>query len=151
MWHPIKSLRMVLRCGKPHATWTTCLGRSGRGIYDCCQKRQASTQAPIIDRNLAPGTKSPDSRPLNNSSTRIAVLGGGITGVAATLWLGKLLPKAKITLFESSPRLGGWIMSTKCNVDGHEVIFEQGPRSLRPSLSFAGVATDQLVSTTAHL
>jgi oxygen-dependent protoporphyrinogen oxidase len=38
---------------------------------------------------------------------RIAVVGGGISGLAAALRISELLPHAKLDLFEASPRLGG--------------------------------------------
>jgi protoporphyrinogen/coproporphyrinogen III oxidase len=38
---------------------------------------------------------------------RIAVLGGGISGLAAAHRLAELLPEAELELFEASPRLGG--------------------------------------------
>jgi oxygen-dependent protoporphyrinogen oxidase len=41
------------------------------------------------------------------SSRRIAVIGGGITGLAAAHRLRELLPEAQVTLFEKSSRLGG--------------------------------------------
>jgi protoporphyrinogen/coproporphyrinogen III oxidase len=41
------------------------------------------------------------------SSRRIAVIGGGISGLAAAHRLVELQPAAKVTLFESSHRLGG--------------------------------------------
>jgi len=39
--------------------------------------------------------------------TRIAVIGGGISGLAAAHRLAELLPQAELELFEASPRLGG--------------------------------------------
>lgn len=41
------------------------------------------------------------------ASPRIAILGGGIAGLAATHRLRELLPNARITVFESASRLGG--------------------------------------------
>lgn len=38
---------------------------------------------------------------------RIAVVGGGITGLAAALTLRELLPAAEVTVYEQSPHLGG--------------------------------------------
>jgi oxygen-dependent protoporphyrinogen oxidase len=41
------------------------------------------------------------------AAARIAVIGGGITGLAAAHRLLELLPQAELALFEASPRLGG--------------------------------------------
>ncbi|KAF9775342.1 hypothetical protein IL306_006553 [Fusarium sp. DS 682] len=64
-----------------------------------------------------------------------AVLGGGLTGLTAAYYLAKKLPStAKITLYESSDRLGGWIKTDRVPVDiegkSGIVSFERGARSL---------------------
>ncbi|KAF4962529.1 hypothetical protein FSARC_9396 [Fusarium sarcochroum] len=66
---------------------------------------------------------------------KIAVLGGGLTGLTAAYYLAKKLPStAKITLYESSDRLGGWIKTDRVPVDiegkSGTVAFERGARSL---------------------
>lgn len=61
------------------------------------------------------------------------MLGGGITGLASAFYLSQELPDAKITLYEASPRLGGWLQSRRIDVGNGEVVFEQGPRTLRPT------------------
>lgn len=82
------------------------------------------------------------------SVTKVAVLGGGITGTVAALWLKEYLKdKVDITVFESSSRLGGWLQSSKHTVDGETVIFEQGPRSLRSTKTAEGLSTDYVVRT----
>ncbi|KAI9739111.1 MAG: oxygen-dependent protoporphyrinogen oxidase [Cirrosporium novae-zelandiae] len=63
---------------------------------------------------------------------RIAVVGGGITGLATAHYLARDLPSASITLFESGTRLGGWIRSDVVNLKDRHVLFERGPRTLRP-------------------
>jgi oxygen-dependent protoporphyrinogen oxidase len=45
--------------------------------------------------------------PLASTSPRIAVIGGGITGLAAAHRISELLPDAELSLFEAAPRLGG--------------------------------------------
>ena len=40
-------------------------------------------------------------------SQQFAIIGGGITGLAAALQLERQMPQSKITLIESSDRLGG--------------------------------------------
>ncbi len=76
-------------------------------------------------------TKSTSS--IEREVTDIAVLGGGITGLASAYYLSKALPDANITLFEGSSRLGGWLHSKQVNVGTGKVVFEQGPRNLRPT------------------
>ena len=57
---------------------------------------------------------------------RIAVIGGGITGLTAAYYLEKLAPPdCEITLFERSRRLGGVVSSPV--EDGFR--FEEGPDS----------------------
>ena len=82
----------------------------------------------------------------NPVAKKIAVLGGGITGLATAFHLLRQLPAAHVTLYESSKRLGGWIQSEKIDVDGSHVIFENGPRTLRNE-EWAAQVTKDLVST----
>jgi len=58
---------------------------------------------------------------------KIAILGGGISGLSAAWYLLKKDPRLEISLFEASSRLGGWIESK--NQDGF--IFELGPRTFQ--------------------
>ncbi|KAL8872803.1 MAG: hypothetical protein Q9174_001634 [Haloplaca sp. 1 TL-2023] len=90
-------------------------------------------------------------RPFTSSSSRndaksregnIAVLGGGITGLASAYYLARHLPRTNITLLEGSPRLGGWLRSTQVDVGTGKVVFEQGPRSVRPSRPNGWVTLD---------
>lgn len=63
---------------------------------------------------------------------RVAVVGAGISGLTYSFFLKKLRPDIKITIFESSLRVGGWISSRKLDLkDGSEVSLEKGPRTLR--------------------
>ncbi|KAG6005790.1 hypothetical protein E4U21_007623 [Claviceps maximensis] len=70
-----------------------------------------------------------------NDNGHIAVVGGGLTGLTTAYYLAKQLPStAKITLYEGSDRLGGWIRTDRVpvDVDGVKgtVSFERGPRTL---------------------
>lgn len=96
--------------------------------------------------HLLPGRFKPREDP-NPAAKEIAVLGGGITGLTAAYNLARSIPHANITIYEKSGRLGGWIESEVVPVTGGEVLFEWGPRSLRPSLEGAGWATANLIST----
>jgi NAD(P)-binding Rossmann-like domain len=81
----------------------------------------------------------------NIKAKNVAVVGGGITGLAAAYHLTKALPNAKITLFEAKKKLGGWLDSELIPVDSGEVLFEWGPRTLRHDGLGPGRYTRQLV------
>lgn len=81
----------------------------------------------------------------NIQAKNIAILGGGISGLATAYNLTKDIPFAKITIFEKQEKLGGWVDSEIVEVDDGSVLFEWGPRSLRPHLAGNGRATLQLV------
>ena len=48
-----------------------------------------------------------------NRRHKVAVIGGGITGLAAAHRLTELAPQAEVTLFESSDRLGGILRTVR--------------------------------------
>ena len=60
---------------------------------------------------------------------KAAIVGGGISGLAAAWFLLKKDPALKITLFESDSRLGGKIQTTKEN----GFLFEHGPNGFMDS------------------
>lgn len=65
----------------------------------------------------------------------VAVIGGGLTGLTTAYYLAKNLPpSARITIYEASDRLGGWIWTDRVPVDVQGirgiVNFERGPRTL---------------------
>ena len=80
---------------------------------------------------------------------RIAVLGGGISGLAAAWNLarkglvnaGGAGGQLEIALYEASNRVGGWIKSEKSK---EGAVFELGPRSLRTA-GIVGKTTLELV------
>jgi oxygen-dependent protoporphyrinogen oxidase len=80
------------------------------------------------------------------TGTRIAVLGGGITGLSTAYYLTKELPNAKITIYEGSERVGGWLSSKYVDVGNGKILFEQGPRTLRPH-GPAALVTLEMVSS----
>ncbi|KAL4955372.1 hypothetical protein BDW69DRAFT_121246 [Aspergillus filifer] len=63
----------------------------------------------------------------------VAIIGGGVTGLTAAYRLSRDPYCTKVTLYEKSNRLGGWIDSEKIKVDGGDIVFEYGPRTLRVS------------------
>jgi protoporphyrinogen/coproporphyrinogen III oxidase len=75
---------------------------------------------------------------------RFAVLGGGITGLSSAHYLTQELPNAKVTIYESGEKLGGWLKSKYVDVGSGRILFEQGPRTLRPSTP-ASLATLEMV------
>lgn len=79
---------------------------------------------------------------INNQIEDVAILGGGITGLACAYYLSRHLPNIKITLLEGSARLGGWLNTETINVGNGNIIFEQGPRSLRPAFPNGPVTLD---------
>lgn len=87
----------------------------------------------------------------NPNARNIAVLGGGITGLATAFELSRTVPGAKITIYETAKRLGGWMDSEIVPVDGGEVVFEWGPRTLRHTGDGSGVATVNLVCSCERL
>jgi oxygen-dependent protoporphyrinogen oxidase len=64
---------------------------------------------------------------------RIAVLGGGVAGLASAYFVSREFPKSKVTIFEAGDQIGGWIKSKKVKVPGGDIVFELGPRTLRNS------------------
>lgn len=62
---------------------------------------------------------------MSSLSPNVAVIGGGITGLAAAFYLRKLRPNARITLFESGSRLGGNIRTERRD----QFVVDAGPDS----------------------
>ncbi|KAI9006572.1 protoporphyrinogen oxidase [Phycomyces nitens] len=90
-------------------------------------------------------------------TTRIAVLGGGISGLSAAFYLSRLAPAtSKIVLIEANDRVGGWIRSQRVSpgtylstpddpaLDPQSVLLEVGPRSLRPVGPGGAVVLDMI-------
>ncbi len=84
-----------------------------------------------------------------SSSRRVAVIGGGIAGLAAAYRIGELDPTAQVTLFEASDRLGGSLWT----VERDGFLVEQGADSFITNVPWGvdlsrrvGLA-DELIST----
>jgi hypothetical protein len=88
---------------------------------------------------------------INPNAKNIAVLGGGITGLVTAFELSRTVPGAKITIYETAKRLGGWMDSEIVAVDNGEVVFDWGPRTLRHTGDGSGVATVNLVCSCERL
>jgi oxygen-dependent protoporphyrinogen oxidase len=70
--------------------------------------------------------------PQANHQPRVAVVGGGITGLAAAHRLLELNPRPQVSLFEAGPRLGGVLETT--NREG--CLVEEGPDGFRADPPF---------------
>ncbi|KAK6358676.1 oxygen-dependent protoporphyrinogen oxidase [Orbilia blumenaviensis] len=75
----------------------------------------------------------------------VAILGAGVTGLTAAYQLAHFSPETSITILEASPRTGGWIQSLKIPTSKGSIIFETGPRTLRP-WTVNGIITLNLIS-----
>ena len=65
---------------------------------------------------------------------KVAILGGGISGLAAAHYLKRFaVPVSQVAVFEASARFGGWIDSKRVEHSGRRFVFEKGPRTLRAS------------------
>lgn len=65
-------------------------------------------------------------------NAKVAVVGGGVSGLCFTYFLSKLRPDVQVTLFESQKRTGGWIYSCATKDEsGKPIMVEKGPRTLR--------------------
>ncbi|SNX86212.1 related to HEM14 - Protoporphyrinogen oxidase involved in heme biosynthetic pathway [Melanopsichium pennsylvanicum] len=98
-----------------------------------------------VKRSLTTSARTPA-----NDKKRIAVIGGGISGLTSAYRLASQLPKDRydIVLLEHQQRLGGWIQSERINLpsttDGATALIEKGPRSIRPA-GLAGLVMLELV------
>ncbi len=95
------------------------------GLHPLTRKSFTELQADLDEKPLWQG---PGADP---NVKDVAVLGGGITGLATAFELSRKLPDAKITIYEAAKKLGGWMESEVVPVGDGEVIFEWGPRTLR--------------------
>lgn len=65
---------------------------------------------------------------------RVAVLGGGITGLTAAHYLARHAENTHITLYEGGDKLGGWINGHAVGLNsasGDDILMQRGPRMLR--------------------
>jgi oxygen-dependent protoporphyrinogen oxidase len=90
-----------------------------------------------------PSAASPDAtttptRPKQN----VAILGAGITALSTAYHLLLTPDPPKLTIYEKSDRVGGWLQSKYVDLEhGHgSVLFETGPRNIRPAVPL-GLAT----------
>lgn len=63
--------------------------------------------------------------------------------MATAYYLTRDDPNVQVTLYEASDRVGGWLSSKRVDVHDGSILFEAGPRTLRPHAN--GVLTARLV------
>ncbi|PHH78287.1 hypothetical protein CDD82_3143 [Ophiocordyceps australis] len=74
----------------------------------------------------------------SNEGEHVAIVGGGLTGLTTAYYLAKRLPRTtRLTVYEASDRLGGWLQTERVaaeamglGMDGGSIAFERGPRTL---------------------
>ncbi|MCJ1295524.1 oxygen-dependent protoporphyrinogen oxidase [Xylographa carneopallida] len=86
----------------------------------------------------------PDQQHSAQKVEEVAILGGGITGLASAFYISEAFKDVHVTLYEASSRLGGWLRSSSVDVGNGKVVFEQGPRTLRPNVPNGLVTLDLL-------
>lgn len=75
----------------------------------------------------------------------VAILGGGLTGLATAFWLTRQIPNANIIIYEKSHRLGGWVDSEIVPVGNDKILFEWGPRTVRCAFDGAPLSMIDMV------
>src|SRR5688572_25296313 len=92
---------------------TTRDGAFRYGVLQCTiMPSPAGSSSPV-----PPLSARQEPRPPVLGPRRVAIIGGGISGLAAANRLREVDPTAEITLFEASNRLGG-VLQTDCSRDG---------------------------------
>ncbi|KFY39269.1 hypothetical protein V495_06041 [Pseudogymnoascus sp. VKM F-4514 (FW-929)] len=121
----------------PEARLVTLLRQCYRSPRCLTTTRALATSSPRRLRAGRLSYKAGSERSYTTGHTpdNVAVLGGGITGLIAAAMVARRNPNAKVTLYEGSSRLGGWVHSEVVQSSDGPVVFEDGPRSLRPGTS----------------
>lgn len=121
------NLRRSIQPSTPYSSFAPAAATTARTLSATRSERFRGTSAP---RSYA--TVSNPEAPKD-----IAVLGGGLTGLTTAYYLTRFHPQAKITLYESDDRLGGWIDTKKVDVKNAQgedatISFERGARAVSP-------------------
>ncbi|KAK2821818.1 hypothetical protein FQN49_007643 [Arthroderma sp. PD_2] len=82
----------------------------------------------------------------SRDNQRVAVIGGGITGLTTAFNLAQKKAPIQVTIYEKSQQLGGWMQSETIQTDGGKVVFEYGPRTLRCSQPYDVLPTLELLA-----
>jgi NAD(P)-binding Rossmann-like domain len=99
------------------------------------QTKHSSLVSEVFGKQLT-GSNCKQRRAIHsrNAPYSVGVIGGGITGLTTVFRLTEDPNCTHITLYEKSSQLGGWLQSETVEVDGGEVVFEYGPRTLRTAV-----------------
>lgn len=139
------SCRATRACSSPHQTGSHTPRHISRPFSSSAPALiLASPPCPIQSRWLdANGASLSRSRrgyataSSPNLPSDIAVLGGGLTGLTTAYYLTRFNPDAKITIYESQARVGGWIDTEQVEVTtlagtDETISFERGARVVSP-------------------
>ncbi|KAF8476898.1 hypothetical protein BDZ91DRAFT_843646 [Kalaharituber pfeilii] len=114
----------------PRSQANLCLQRHRRLACKCVPL--------LFNSKLTQGT-TPNTRNVylagytNKKVKSVAVLGGGITGLATAFYISKRAPGIPITIYEAGPRLGGWLTSKHIRTPDGRILFQGGPKTIRTS------------------
>lgn len=75
----------------------------------------------------------------------VGVVGAGISGLSYSFFLSKIRPDVKISIVDSSNRVGGYIRSEKKQSQGQDIMLEKGPRTLRGVSEGSLLIIDQMI------
>eukprot|EP01147_Barroeca_monosierra_P002516 gene2516-8090_t len=100
--------------------------------------RRRVLRSPRFDPNATHAPSS--STPKHMHMGRVAVIGAGVSGLAAAYWVKKWCPDADVHVFEKDEVAGGNIQTVQAATRLEPIRIETGPRSLRTSTASAQVA-----------
>ncbi|CZR50446.1 related to HEM14-protoporphyrinogen oxidase, mitochondrial [Phialocephala subalpina] len=149
-----RALHTARSTTRPRHRRTVGLGNKQKCSYSSigsADELQSRSQANAASLNFDVDSKSSllfagqhDGHAGEQKETRIAIIGGGITGLTAAHYITRELPNAKVTIYEAGNKLGGWLQSEYVDVADGKVLFEKGPRTLRPNTEASLVTLDMI-------
>lgn len=100
------------------------------------RKKHNSTASVLVAAGKARSFATSITPPTTEGPRDIAILGGGLTGLATAFFIKVYNPGARITIYEASNRLGGWIDTEEVEVttpsgEKGKVLFQRGGRMLK--------------------
>ncbi|KAK8027840.1 protoporphyrinogen oxidase [Apiospora marii] len=129
---PLTLLRAQTPSARGFATGRPRLPYVPKALFTRSSRAYATAASPQPKATADVESPPPSADP----PRRIAVLGGGITGLTAAHYLARHAKNVHITLYEGSDHLGGWIKGEVAQTaDGDEILLQQGPRMLRSGAS----------------